>query len=160
MNVEQMRVGVEASSKEMDFIQKVVAEIRQSYDGPIRVVGSRKDGHRISTKAYHFNCLTLPPEEYEKWQAKLDEIAREHDISAGEMQEVLEYLPEDVPDEVKSIFKRARHIDSDLDLAIDEEIGSIQYNYYDEQPPEGSGLVIEIYEPGDSSWARVSNYSF
>lgn len=163
MEIEHLRIGVEISSEEMAFVQKVVDEIRQTYHGPIQVVGSRKDANRFSIKQMKTYCQDLDedqPGEYERWKIMLNQIAREHDIPAGRINEVMQYITEPLPEEVQRLFNSPRPIDADLDLAIQEPRGSIEANYCDKKPPEGSGLVIEIYEPGDLSYISIDIYSF
>lgn len=163
MEIEQSQIGWEFSSQEWGFVQKIIFEIRRTYEGPIRVVGSRKDAQRFSKKkinVYLQDLDELNPGQCQRWATLLNQIARENDIPAGRIREVLKLVTEPIPEEVKRLFESPSPIDADLDLAIDEPRGSIKANYYDEQPPEGSGLVIEIYEPGDTSYISTDLYQF
>jgi len=161
MLVEELRVGYHVSKKEKVFITSaVIPEIRQyDYDGPIEVVGSRKDGSRISTTLFQSQCQFLEPNESNYWLNQLNEIARKHDISAGEIKNITKYLPKDTPPSIREIFQ-SRHPDSDLDLTVTTNSMHIKANYYDLPCPRGSGLVVEIYKPYDYSYLQLSNYDF
>jgi hypothetical protein len=162
MNVEELRVGVHVSRKEMEFVSKVVKKVRLSgYSGVIRVVGSRWEGSRISFKRFGSECMSLESDERNKWLGVLNRIAREHDLSAGEIGKIETFLPEDTPREIRYLFEsRSGHVDSDLDLAVEGDLDGIDPNHEDDTPPKGSGLVIEIYTPGDYSYLIQSPYNY
>lgn len=159
MLVEELCVGQQVSQREKLYINEVVDHIRSHYQGQIEVVGSRKDGHRISTHTYFAQCQFLSRKNFTKWQKFLDRIAREHDISAGEIKRVQDYLPPNTPPEVRAVLN-SHHPDSDLDLAIFEPRGKIEPYFCDQELPNGSGLAVEIYEPGDTSYLTESIFNF
>jgi hypothetical protein len=156
MHVDKLRIGYHVSSLEMGFVQKVVTHIRsQGYLGPIDVVGSRAKGSRISTKTFAGEC-DLSPTQARYWLGKVNGTIRKHDLSAGEVKKVIEFLPKNTPLSVRTVFNH-KHPDADLDLAIREPRGNrIPPDYSD----NNSGLVIEIYEPGDTSWAKTSVFDY
>jgi len=162
MLLEELEIGYHVSRKEHLFVVSVGREMRRlGYGGPIQVVGSREKGSRISTKTYHSSCQDLDPNEYEHWLGLLNLIVRNRDISAGETIKAVDYLPKNTPPEVRNMFeRRGSHLDSDLDIAITEERQEIKPSYEDILPPEGSGLVIEVYEPGDYSYLKVSPFNY
>lgn len=160
MLIEALHIGYHVSQKEHVFIASVIKDINNcGYNGQIEVVGSRKNGSRISTTLFQSECQFLEPTEYAYWLNQLNEIARKYDISAGEIRKITKYLPKNTPSSVREILQN-RHPDSDLDLTIPKKLGEIKANYYDLPCPRGSGLAVEIYEPNDYSYLQLSNYNF
>lgn len=162
MEISEIKVGQQVSSKEMKFVNEVVAKIRNSgYLGPIRVVGSREKNSRISLKMFNGNSSTLSENEAGEWLNKINKIAQDRDISAGEIGKIGKYLPKDTPTEIRDMFEsNSGHLDSDLDLAVDEELVDINLDHVDDPTPKGSGLVIEIYPPGDNSYLNRSPFDY
>ncbi|HEX8923471.1 MAG TPA: hypothetical protein VF828_01940 [Patescibacteria group bacterium] len=155
MLVEKLRVGYHVSSKEKDFVETVVLSIRQGgYRGPVEVVGSRAEGHRISTGHFYSQF-----EGSEKWLSRLDNIARRHDLSAGNIKDLVNFLPRDATKEVRRFLGlNYGHLDADLDLLVNDEEFVFPANLVDKPFPEGSGLVVDIFRPGDYIKESVFNY--
>jgi hypothetical protein len=92
---------------------------------------------------------------------ELNSIVKNHDLSAGEVVSVVNYLPVYTPPEVRRMFaRRGCHLDSDLDIVITEKRQKIKSSYEDLLPPEGSGLVIEVYELGDYCHLSSSPFDY
>ena len=161
MIAEDLQIGHQVSTAEHRYVQFVIGDIRRrGYQGPIHVVGSRERGARISTKVFDNYCQELATDEYNKWQTRLNQIARENDIPAGKIRQVLQFISDEIPAEIQNIFKCRRPIDADLDLFVDAEMGKIPTAYEDLPCPEGSGLVVEIYARGDHGYLNQSPYNY
>lgn len=159
MLAEELRVGFHVSERENIFVTSVISDIRgNGYEGPIQVVGSREKGFRISRKKFFNYCYGLDVEEYRYWRVILDDIARKYDMSSGEIETVRRFLPEKAPVSVRRMLRSRRGLGADLDLAIECEIGKIEATYEDLPSPRGSGLVVEVYEPGDFSYLEICSF--
>lgn len=153
MHVEELKVGVHLSSLEKTFVDQTIAGIRsRGYQGPIEVVGSRKEGHRISRKA-----MPYLQDNETHWRQKLDQLVAKNDISARDVRSKLpNLLPTNTPQKIQNIFK-CTHPDSDLDLLlVNEDSGPLTIDYEDPK----SGLVIEIWGRNDTSHLIESIYNF
>lgn len=162
MYIEQLRVPYHVSQSEHRFALSVVRDIRQrGYSGPIEVVGSRVDGSHISTTTFASECRQeLNPEEYVKWLNTLNELARNHNLSAGNIKELARLLPSGAPKPIRFLLDPQNtwlHLDADLDLEIQTRTGGIQDRYDDAPPPKGSGLTIDVFIPENKSYVHLPN---
>ncbi len=162
MRIEALRVNYHISTRELPFVLSVKENIRRAgYDGPIEVVGSRLEGSRISITAYASECRQeLSPEEYVIWLHNLNELARKHDLSAGNIKEISKYLPKNAPQAIRFLVNPKNtwlHLDSDLDLVVKRKIRGIQDRYNDALPPKGSGLTIDVFVPENEGYVHLPN---
>lgn len=156
MLAEEIRVGYHLSTKEKVFADYVLGEIRQvGYRGKIEVVGSRLTGNRFSEKVRGVFFY-----ENERWWNVINRIARKNDLCAGEVNRVVDYLPSYTPKWVIEFFriKHILHLDADLDLLLCDDFPVGLDSYCDKNPPLGSGLVVDIFRPGEYESCTIYDY--
>jgi hypothetical protein len=146
MLVEQLQPGRHVSVAEFAFACRTTGIIRRagySQLEPIEVVGSRLTFARVSRARFAQYCA-----EFQPWYAPLNQIALERDLSAGEIRELLNYLPKGVPIPVIRFLEKAPEPGADLDLLLRHRPPGVKKIYDDTDPPIGSGMDIDTFIPG------------